>query len=73
MRFVIWRIGVLAIPAHGEVDLSPDSTWAFLTARKLIVTGCDAIEVEAEECDGLLGVAACIVCSEEGVACRGCG
>jgi len=60
MRLVVRRVGVLSVPAAREINLSADAIRAFLS-RQLVELGRDSIEIKAEEGDGLLSKAACIV------------
>jgi hypothetical protein len=52
--FVVGGVEVLAVPAGGEVNLTPNSTRAANTDGQLVIPRAGTIEVEAEERNGLL-------------------
>jgi hypothetical protein len=63
VRLVVRRVGVLAVPAAGEVNLGPNSTRTLLR-RELVVPRGLSVEVETKERHGLLSEAAGIVGAE---------
>jgi hypothetical protein len=60
MRLVVRRIEVLSIPTAWEIYLSANATRT-IHGRQLVMLGSDTIEIQTQECHGLLSVAGSIV------------